>query len=155
MVARAEDGRRVVARFQDGRVLKGTTQDFAPHKSRFHLFLDGDESSKPLDVPVGALKALFFVKTWVGDAKRIDDNTFARATGQGRRLLVTFADGEVMAGFTMGYAADKPGFFLIPADPNANNARVFVVKGAIKKVEFVTASNPGFAAAVSAAGRRA
>jgi len=152
MVARAEDGRRVVAHFQDGRVLKGTTQDFAPHKSRFHLFLDGDESSRPLDVPVGALKALFFVKTWAGDSKRVDDNSFARATGQGRRLVVTFADGEVLAGFTMGYASDKPGFFLIPADPNANNARVFVVKGATKKVEFVIASNPVFAAA---AGRRA
>ena len=131
MGARAEDGRRVVARFQDGRVLKGTTHDFAPHKSRFHLFLDGDEFSKPLDVPVGALKALFFVKTWVGDAKRIDDNTLTRATGQGRRLLVTFSDGEVIAGFTMGYAADKPGFFFIPADPDANNTRVFVVKGAM------------------------
>lgn len=155
MVGRVEDGRRVVARFQDGRVLKGTTQDFAPHKSRFHLFIDGDESRKPLDVPVGALKALFFVKTWEGDSKRIDDNTFARSTGQGRRLLVTFADGEVIAGFTMGYAADKPGFFLIPADPSANNARVFVVKGATKRVELVAASNPGFAAAVAAAKHRA
>jgi hypothetical protein len=149
MAPHTDDGRRVVARFVDGRVLKGTTQDFAPNRPKFHLFPDGDEKAKPLDVPLGALKALFFVKSWEGDPKRVDDNSFELARGQGRRMLVTFADGEVMAGFTMGYGPSKPGFFLIPADPNSNNTRVFVVKSSVTKVEFVMSNNPAFASAAA------
>ncbi|KPJ75850.1 MAG: hypothetical protein AMS19_13585 [Gemmatimonas sp. SG8_23] len=152
MLSHSDAGRGVVARFNDGRVLKGTTQDFAPSKPKFHLFLDGDETSEPLEVSIGALKALFFVKTWDGDSKRVDDNSFVLASGQGRRMLVTFADGEVMAGFTMGYAPHKPGFFLIPADPKSNNARVFVVKSAVTRVEFVMTSNPAFTTVASAGG---
>jgi len=141
---------RVVAHFHDGRVLKGTTQDFAPDNPKFHLFPDGDETATPLEVPIGALKALFFVKTWDGDSKRVDENSFELVSGQGRRMLVTFADGEVMAGFTMGYGLNKPGFFLVPADPKSNNVRVFVVKSAVTRVEFVMASNPAFASVASA-----
>jgi hypothetical protein len=147
MVAHVADGSRVVARFQDGRVLKGTTRDFGPLKPNFHLFVEGDESANSLAIQIGALKAVFFVKSWDGDARRVDDNSFEGATGQGRRVVVTFLDGEVMAGFTMGYAANKPGFFVIPADPRANNARVFVVSGAVRKVEWATATSAAFAAA--------
>ena len=146
MRPQADDRHRVVAHFHDGRVLKGTTHDFAPNNPEFHLFPEGDESATPHEVPLRALKALFFVKTWDGDSKRVDDNRFRLVSGQGRRMLVTFADGEVMAGFTMGYGLNKPGFFLIPADPKSNNARVFVVKSAVTRVEFVMASNPAFAA---------
>ena len=152
MLSHADDERRVVARFTDGRVLKGTTQDFAPNEPKFHLVPDGDDASKALEIPLGALKALFFVKSWEGDPKRVDDDSFELVNGEGRRMLVTFADGEVMAGFTKGYATNKPGFFLLPADPNSNNSRVFVVKTAVTKVEFVMASSAKFAA-VAAAGR--
>jgi len=152
MIAHADDERRVVVHFHDGRVLKGTTRDFTPNKPKFHLCPDEDETARPLEVPLGALKALFFVKTWDGDPERVDDNSFERVSGQGRRMLVTFSDGEVMAGFTMGYASNKPGFFLIPADPKSNNDRVFVVKSAVTRVEFVMASNPAFAAVASAGG---
>ena len=146
MRPQSDDRCRVVAHFHDGRVLKGTTQDFAPNNTTFHLFTDGDETAEPLEVPIGALKALFFVKTWDGDSNRVDDNRFRLVSGRGRRMLVTFADGEVMAGFTMGYGLNKPGFFLVPADPKSNNARVFVVTSAVTRVEFVMASNPAFAA---------
>ena len=146
MRPQSDDRRRVVAHFHDGRVLKGTTQDFSPSDPEFHLLPDGDDNATPHEVPVRALKALFFVKSWDGDSKRVDDNRFHLVSGQGRRMLVTFADGEVMAGFTMGYGLNKPGFFLVPADPKSNNARVFVVKSAVTRVEFVMASNPAFAA---------
>ena len=36
----------VVARFQDGRTLKGTTRDFGPNKQRFHLFPWGKEDDQ-------------------------------------------------------------------------------------------------------------
>lgn len=135
-------GSAVVARFLDGRVLKGTTQDFAPQKPIFHLAVWGDPTAKALAIPIGSLKALFFVRTYEGDPKHVENQDVTRAKGQGRRIVVTFRDGEVVSGFTTGYSNDKPGFFVIPADPASNNARVFVVAAAVKKVEWAEAPAP-------------
>jgi len=136
-------GSAVVARFVDGRVLKGTTQDFAPHKPVFHLAVWDDPTARALAVPVGALKALFFVHTYEGNPKHVEDRDFAKAKGQGRRIVVTFADDEVLGGFTTGYSKDKQGFFVIPIDPKTNNSRVYVVTAAVKKVEWANAPAPG------------
>jgi hypothetical protein len=65
------------------------------------------------------------------------DNSFREASGQGRKIKVKFLDGEEMAGFTMGYSAEKPGFFLIPADPKSNNSRVYVINSAVAGVGWV------------------
>ena len=137
-----DTGRYVVAHFRDGRVLKGTTQDFGPLKPAFHLFPADEADAKSLSVPIGALKAVFFVKSWDGDPDRQDTYDFDNAHGQGRRVRVSFEDGEVIDGFTMGYAKDKQGFFLIPADPESNNVRIFVVASATKNVEFVPMAGP-------------
>ena len=37
----------------------------------------------------------------------------------------------------MGYARDKPGFFVVPADAGSNNVRIFVVTAATTGVEFL------------------
>jgi len=136
------NGSSVVARFVDGRVLKGTTHDFAPHKPIFHLTVWDDPTTKALVVPVGALKALFFVRTYEGDPKHVEDLDLANAKGQGRKLLLTFADGEILCGFTTGYSKDKQGFFVRPVDPNSNNSRVFVVATAVKQVTWADAPAP-------------
>jgi hypothetical protein len=133
-------GSAVVARFVDGRVLKGTTQDFAAQKPIFHLSVWGEPTARAIPIPVGALKALFFVRTFEGDPQHVDDRDIAKAKGPGRRIIVTFADGELLCGLTAGYSKDKQGFFVIPVDQDANNARVFVVTEAVKKVEW--ADNP-------------
>jgi hypothetical protein len=144
MTLRAETGAasRVVVRYVDGRLLKGTTQDFFPNKPVFHVYPEDDENADPVEVTLAPLKALFFVKTYQGDKDHEKENSFLNAKGQGRRIQVTFKDGEVMAGFTMGYAPDRPGFFLIPADPESNNLRVFVVAAAVTKVEWISAPQP-------------
>jgi hypothetical protein len=132
-------GSSVVARFTDGRVLKGTTQDFAPHKPVFHLSMKGEPAAKALAVPIASLKALFFVRTYEGDPKHVEVLDLESASGHGRKIVVTFADGEVISGFTTGYGKDKPGFFVIPGDPKTNNARVFVVAASVKRVEWADA----------------
>jgi hypothetical protein len=132
-------GSSVVARFLDGRVLKGTTHDFAPNKPAFHLHGVCDATARGLTVPIGALKALFFVKSFAGDAKHVEDLDVAKAAGQGRKIIVTFADDEVVAGFTTGYAKDKQGFFVVPADPRSNNARIYVVTASVKTVAWADA----------------
>lgn len=138
MIGPAGSGCRVVAHMLDGRVLKGTTHDFAPGKTKFHLVPWSELKAKTLDIPVGALKALFFVRSFDGDPKRKDDNSFQKGRGQGRKVLVTFADGELIAGYVTGFSPDNPGFFIVPADPDANNERVYVVRSSVRRVESVT-----------------
>jgi hypothetical protein len=133
----AEQGRMVVVRFLDGRTLKGTTQDFAPNKTQFHVYEGGDESSRAVAVDTASLKAVFFVKSYEGDSVHQDRHDFESAVAHGRKMLVRFLDGEEIAGTTTGYNPAKPGFFLIPADADCNNARIFVVSSAVAAVEWV------------------
>jgi hypothetical protein len=134
------NGTWVIARFLDGRVLKGMTQDFRPANPSFHLFPADGSAERGVTVLVSALKALFFVRDFNGSPRHMDHGAFSAARGQGRRVRVTFRDGEVLAGFTAGYAPGKAGWFLIPADSSSNNERVFVVSAAVTQVEWPDAS---------------
>jgi len=137
LTANGNDTRRVVARYADGRILKGTTQDFSPQKERFHLHPSGSERAPAVQVALAELKALFFVRSFEGDPKHVESDGLEEAKGQGRRVRVTFNDGEVIAGFTMGFSGDKPGFFLLPSDLSSNNLRIFVVRLAVRKLEWL------------------
>jgi len=46
---------------------------------------------------------------------------------RGRKLEVTFKDGEKVIGTTEAWSPQKLGFFLFPADAMTNNLRIFVV----------------------------
>ena len=46
-------------------------------------------------------------------------------------------DGEVLVGTTTGYQPGRPGFFLVPADGDANIERCYVVTAATKDVGFL------------------
>lgn len=126
----------------DGRLLKGVTQDFAPDKAVFHLAIWGEPNAKEIAVSVGSLKGVFFVKSYDGDYKRIDNNDLSHVTGPGRKLMVTFTDGEMICGVTPAYGKDKPGFYLVPADPKSNNTHIFVVAAAVRKILWAEASAP-------------
>jgi hypothetical protein len=127
---------RIVARFADGRMLKGTTQDFAPAKDSFHV-IGSEGGARPVKVVVSELKAVFFVKSLVGNAAYHEVKEFDGPTS-GRKVQVTFNDGEVLVGSTQAYQADRPGFFLVPADPQSNNERIYVVAGAVQKVTLLS-----------------
>jgi hypothetical protein len=85
---------------------------------------------------VADLKGLFFVHDLDGDAHRRHRDDADRS-GLGRKVEVVFTDGEVMAGYTTGYAPGRPGFWVTPADPDSNNDRVYVVTAATESVTFV------------------
>jgi hypothetical protein len=130
---------KIVVRYQDGRILKGQTGDFLPTKPVFHLTLtDAPRDAKPLEVQIAEIKAIFFVKDFVGNRERKKVQEFP--TGKpvvGRKIRVVFQDGETLVGTTQGYDATRPGFFVIPADPSSNNDRCFVVTRATKQVSFI------------------
>lgn len=130
-------GNKIVARFRDGRMLKGNTVDFVPSREHFHVETPGpDGRPVALTVRVAELKALFFVKDHLGNPEHREEKAFpAGRPVLGRRLRVTFVDGEELVGTSQGYDPQRPGFFLVPADPSSNNDRCFVVAAATRKVE--------------------
>lgn len=131
---------KIVVHFLDGRVIKGHSQDFNPTRPLFHLQEDAAPSAerKPISIELKDLKAVFFVKTYAGNKdfhERKEFTTTDRA--QGRKVEVTFTDGEIMQGSTVGYDPQRPGFFLLPIDPGSNNMRIFVVSAAVKAFRFL------------------
>jgi len=124
---------KVVVHFKNHTLLKGTTGDFFPNKTQFHLI---DPEGKATTITVNQLKAIFFVKDFVGN-KLHQDNYELNMPGTGRKIWVEFFDGEVIIGHTLGYSPDRQGFFLTPADPESNNERIFVVKESTKIIKFL------------------
>jgi hypothetical protein len=55
----------------------------------------------------------------------------------GRKIKVIFNDGEVLVGTTQGYQTGRPGFFIIPADPDSNIERCFVVATAAREISLL------------------
>jgi len=129
---------RVIAHYLTGKIVKGFTQDFLPNKDRFHLHpstKSPTEAGPPVEVLLKDLKALFFVRDFAGNAQYAERKKYVEGEHhQGRKMEVTFVDGEIMVGSTMGYDPNRPGFFIFPADPKSNNIRVFAVSTSVKTV---------------------
>jgi hypothetical protein len=135
---------KVVAKFKDGTVLRGNTNDFFPNKKLFHLELIGSDAAevkteklKAKGIDTESLKAAFFVKGFKGNKfhKNIyNDNV----PGSGKKIEVKFIDGEVIIGYSLNYSPDRNGFFVIPADLKGNNERIFVIRSATEKVTLLS-----------------
>jgi uncharacterized protein DUF6982 len=129
--------KRLVARFRDGRLIKGYCREFTPARGTFQVanVINGPTESH-VTVPLSQLKAVFFVQDFdgrPGPATRPASDPVAEC---GRRVDVTFVDGEVLSGVTLNYAPDGPGFFMFSGDPSANHSRIFVASGAVRHVRF-------------------
>jgi len=124
---------KVVAKFKNGSIKKGTTNDFFPNKVMFHLI---STTGEILDINIEELKAVYFVKNFEGDKDRMDEYT-DDVPGGGRKVHVKFSDGEMLIGYTQGYSPNRSGFFVIPADLQNNNDRIYVITSAIEKVTFL------------------
>jgi len=66
---------------------------------------------------------------------RLTDRFVKSAVPKGRKSPI-FMDDEVIVGRTLTYRPDGHGFFVTPADPLANNIRVFVVASSVRQVRF-------------------
>jgi len=131
---------KVVVHYLDGNVERGYTTDFQPNKEIFHLIVE-DNGEKSILVKIINLKAVFFVKNLKGlnktrvKAKRsfeeIKDKKMI-----GRKVKVEFTDGEVLFGITLGYSANRRGFFFTPIDTESNNERIFAIINAVKDITF-------------------
>lgn len=130
---------KIVAHYQNGKLFKGTVNDFSPTRDIFHLTpMNAPLHSKPLQLRMTGLKGLFFVKDFSGNPDYRERNAFDSGRQIfGRKIKVVFKDGELLLGTTNGYQPDRKGFFLVAADPQSNNERCFVVKSATKEVSLI------------------
>lgn len=127
---------KVVVRYANGSVAKGFIRNFSPHRGFFYLTPADHSSGPPIYVSVEHLKAVFVVRDFCGNPQFEERNFYMEGENPpGLKLELTFADGEVMVGSTvLAYDPKRPGNFIIPADPNSNNLRVFAVSSAVKRV---------------------
>jgi hypothetical protein len=127
---------KIVARYSDGRFLKGYTHDFFPNKPVFHL--KSIFNGKIVEVHLQDLKAVFFVRDFIGSPSHNEVKHFTGGQNpSGRKVEVTFKDGEIIVGSTMGYDPKRPGFFLFPPDPQSNNLKIFVISTSVSKVRYL------------------
>jgi hypothetical protein len=127
---------KVVVRYANGTIAKGFIQNFFPNKDFFYLAPADNSSGPPIYVSVKRLKAVFVVRDFHGNPQFEERSFYMEGENPpGLKLEVRFADGEVMVGSTvLNYDPKRQGNFIIPADPNSNNLRVFVVSSAVKSV---------------------
>ncbi len=127
----------VVARFLDGRVIKGTSLDVDPSKPICHIIPPGE---KALEVRLADLKALFFVRSLQGNPGRAEVRVPKPGDPRARGATVvslSFADGETMVGMTIHYPPSKPYFYLNPVDAKSNNIRILVNRAAVTGMELL------------------
>jgi hypothetical protein len=122
---------KLVVHKTDGKIYKGVTQDFDPDREAFH-FLPAEGGGIPIRMELSEMKALFWVKDYIGNRQFVARHSFDQIDRPGERSIVTFRDGEEIWGTLTGDSDGKLGFFLIPADPEDNNVRIFVVRSALK-----------------------
>lgn len=125
---------QVVARYLDGRIVKGSTLDVDASKPICHIRTP-DQGT--VQVKLKELKALFFVKTLAGNALHSESSALDPEDERSRGsapILLEFADGERVVGLTVRYPPVKPFFFVLPADPKSNNRRILVNRAAIVRM---------------------
>ena len=126
---------KVIVRFLDRRIIRGSTDDFCSGRPGFHLHpIDGGPR---VDAQCKLIKAVFFVRHFNGDPQRSDYGGFPAVSvdpNLGRKIAVRFKDGEILCGYTLSYSVERTGFFLNPAFPATNNLRIYVLAHAAREI---------------------
>jgi hypothetical protein len=124
---------KIVARFKDGSILKGTTRDFVPDEQILNIKVINGGIEK---IDITELKAIFFVKDLKGDESHKKQYKDVDLWG-GQKVKVEFTDGEIILGYSSNLSTGKYGFFITPADNKGNNEQIFVIKSATKSIAFL------------------
>lgn len=134
-ISKTAPSNKVVVHYKNGKILKGTTADFLPKRPMFHLIIGGIQSEEVKEILVNELKAVFFVKDFIGNKNYREMKAFGDRPRSGKRIKAMFTDGEAIFGYSHVINFDQPGFFFVPADLNCNNDRVFAVFSSLTNLE--------------------
>ena len=133
--------KKAVVRYQNGEIIKGWVEDFRPDRESFILFplIEYSEEER-MEIKFSSLKAVFFVKDFIGNKNYKKVRTFNgdyKITPSQRKLIVNFKDGEHLYGTSHSYGRYKVGFFVYPIDPKNNSERIFAVNSAVESVRLM------------------
>lgn len=93
--------------------------------------LEGEERLLPLS----SVKAVFFVRSFTGDRNRREKKRFTTESPRfGDMVRVTFLDGELLVGRSIGYKPEDRGFYVKPADSESNNEMIYVPQTSVREV---------------------
>ena len=126
---------KVVVHMRDSSIHKGITHDFRPDAESFHL-LPAEGGGIPMRIPLKGMKALFYVKDYMGNRDFESRKAFELSRRDGRKAIVCFEDGETIWGVVPSYDPNGVGFDFYPSDPDDNNVHIFVINTSVKSVEF-------------------
>jgi len=138
---------KVVIHYHDGKIRKGFLHPFQLTDEETIFSKEDQQTSETLKVPLRDLKAIYYVKDHQGDKDFKEKKKFGLAASKGRKVMVKFKDRELVCGYVteslpwvLGKFQPEPdssrfGFFLIPADPESNNLKIFVVVSALKEIQ--------------------
>jgi len=133
--------KKVVVKYQNGEIIKGWVEDFRLDRELFILFpLIEYSQEERMEINFESLKAVFFVKDFLGDKNYKKVRTFnidLKITPSQRKLIVNFVDGEHLYGTSHDYGRYKIGFFIYPIDPKDNSQRIFIVQLAVESVRLM------------------
>ena len=133
--------KKAVVKYQNGEIIKGWVEELRPDRESFILFplIEYSEEER-MEIDFNSLKAVFFVKDFIGDKDYKKVRTFnvdLKITPSQRKLIVNFLDGEHLYGTSHSYGRYKIGFFVYPIDPKDNSERIFVIHSAVKSVRLM------------------
>ena len=135
---------KLVAHFKNGQITKGFSRDFDPGREAFHLVRREGKVATSREIQVEDLKALFHVKTWGrkdrhrGRLPGFPERDDAKREGQAPiKTVLEFYDGEKIFGYSLDYDPNHRGFFVVPADPEDNNRKIFVVNSSLVNIQFL------------------
>jgi hypothetical protein len=127
---------KIVVNMRGGAVHKGVTHDFSPKQDSFHV-LPAEGGGVPVRVQMSDMKAMFWVKDYLGNRDFVARRDFDPGRAEeGRRAILTFADGETMWGVVTEDDPAVPGFFFVPSDERDNNVKIFVVRKSLKNLRW-------------------
>lgn len=141
-VRRRHPKQRLVVRFVDGRVLKGTSYTIDTSARGFYIEPRDAPPDEPKQVFVrfSDLKAVFFVRDF--DGKFDDKHLQTEWHPEGHEITVKFKDGEVVEGYALtAYDESAPRFHLIPRKPG-NNVSVLIERASVTQLAVGGALEP-------------
>ena len=142
---------KVVAHKKTGQLFKGYAElpvsvDPSPLSSHAPVHLPKSITITPeiggraTNIALDSLKALFFVRSFDGDAAYNEIKFFnPEPKIEGLWVHLTFEDGEMTEGIIhngLGFILEQ-GFLLKPPDPHSNNQALYVLKAALKEFRVV------------------
>ena len=127
---------KIVVHMKDGKIHKGVTQDFRPAAETLHL-LPAEGGGVPMRIRFEDMKAVFYVKDYVGNRDFVARRQWDLARRAGRKAILAFTDGEQVWGTVGEEGEGDRGFFFFPVDEDDNNIRIFVIRSSLKEMRLI------------------